>query len=875
MEKYGLNELREMFLNYYETQNDHLRLPGFSLIPHNDKSLLLINSGMAPLKPYFTGQETPPKKRVTTCQKCIRTPDIENVGKTARHGTFFEMLGNFSFGDYFKKEAITWAWKFLTEVVKIDKELLYASVYEDDDEAYDLWQNMIGLTPDHITRLGKEDNFWEIGLGPCGPCSEIYVDRGEKYGCGKPTCGVGCDCDRFVEVWNLVFTQFDKDENGNYNRLEHPNIDTGMGLERLAVVCQGVDNLFEVDTIRYVLDYICERANVNYGKDAQDDVSIRVITDHIRSVVFMLSDGVIPSNEGRGYVLRRLFRRAVRHGKRLGINDLFMVDVAKRVIETSKEAYPALSENEEMILKLINVEEVRFNETIAQGTEMIKTLIEKLKSENKTTITGEDAFKLYDTFGFPVEVTQEIAQEQGIDVDMDGFSEAMKKQKLTSKDAHNKQEIESWKDALTEIVSGMKATEFVGYTTLNATGNVVCLVENNMQVDSIKAGASGVLITDKTPFYAKSGGQLGDIGTAYSEAVKINVTDTIKSGDKFAHYITVTEGEIKQGDVINLCVCESNRMDTQRNHTSTHLLHKALKTVLGSHVNQAGSEVSANRLRFDFSHFEKMTKEQLAETERMVNEEILKCTPVEIFSADINEAKKLGATALFGEKYGKEVRVVKIGDYSMELCGGCHLANTGYAGMFKIISESGVAAGVRRIEAVTGSKAYEYVNSLEATIEDATAVAKTSADSLVQRITDLNDTISKLNKEISVLSSKANANQTDELIAGKFTKDGIDYIVKNIGAGDVNRLRDLSDKLKDKLECGAILLVCTNEGKGLMLSSATKAAVEKGFNCGNFIKEVAKSVGSGGGGRPDMAQAGFKDANQADECVKNALAIIG
>ncbi len=875
MEKYGLNELREMFLNYYETQNDHLRLPGFSLIPHNDKSLLLINSGMAPLKPYFTGQETPPKKRVTTCQKCIRTPDIENVGKTARHGTFFEMLGNFSFGDYFKKEAITWAWKFLTEVVKIDKDLLYASVYEDDDEAYDLWQNMIGLSPDHITRLGKEDNFWEIGLGPCGPCSEIYVDRGEKYGCGKPTCGVGCDCDRFVEVWNLVFTQFDKDESGNYNRLEHPNIDTGMGLERLAVVCQGVDNLFEVDTIRYVLDYICALAKVDYGKNAQDDVSIRVITDHIRSVVFMLSDGVIPSNEGRGYVLRRLFRRAVRHGKRLGINDLFMVDVAKRVIETSKEAYPALSENEDMILKLISVEEVRFNETIAQGTEMIKELIEKLKGENKTVINGDDAFKLYDTFGFPVEVTQEIAQEEGIDVDMDGFNEAMKKQKLTSKDAHNKQDIESWKDSLTEIVSGMKATEFVGYDSLTSSGNIICLVKDNAETNEIKEGESGVLIADKTSFYAKSGGQLGDIGTIFTDNAKAEVTDTIKSGDKFAHYITVTEGSFKTNDTVQMQVCELHRMDTQRNHTSTHLLHKALKMVLGTHVNQAGSEVSSDRLRFDFSHFEKMTKEQIAETERIVNEQILKCIPVETFTSDINDAKKLGATALFGEKYGKEVRVVKIGDYSMELCGGCHLKNTGFAGMFKIISESGVAAGVRRIEAVTGSKAYEYVNSMQETLNEATVSAKTSPDMLVGKINELNENISKLNKEISVLSSKANAGQTDELINTKFTKDGIDYIVKNIGSADINKLRDLSDKLKDKLDCGVILLVCENEGKGLMLSSATKKAVEAGFNCGNFIKEVAKSVGSGGGGRPDMAQAGFKDSALADECVKNALAIIG
>lgn len=874
MKNYGLNELREMFLNYYETKNGHLRLPSFSLIPHNDKSLLLINSGMAPLKPYFTGQETPPRKRVTTCQKCIRTPDIENVGKTARHGTFFEMLGNFSFGDYFKKEAITWAWEFLTEVVGIDKSLLYASIYEDDDEAYDLWHDMIGLTPDHITRLGKDDNFWEIGLGPCGPCSEIYVDRGEKYGCGKPTCGVGCDCDRFVEVWNLVFTQFDKDENGNYNRLEHPNIDTGMGLERLAVVCQNVDNLFEVDTIRFVLDYICERAGVEYGKDHENDVSIRVITDHIRSVVFMLSDGVIPSNEGRGYVLRRLFRRAVRHGKKLGINDMFMVDVAKKVIETSSKAYPALSENEEMILKMISVEESRFNETIAQGTQMINELIAKLKTDGKTLISGEDAFKLYDTFGFPVDVTLEMAQEQGMDVDMDGFTAEMKKQKAASKDAHAKQEIEGWKDELTEIVSGMKATVFSGYDKLDDKGKVVCLVQNSEAVDFVEAPANCVVLTDTTPFYAKSGGQLGDSGEICSTGAKGTVTDTLKSGDKFAHYVTLTEGKISIGDELDMHVNAEKRMNTQRNHTATHLLHKALKMVLGNHVNQAGSEVSEDRLRFDFSHFEKMTEEQIKEVEKIVNEEILKCIPVSKFTASLDEAKKMGATALFGEKYTDTVRVIKIGDFSMELCGGCHLDNTGYAGMFKILSETGVAAGVRRIEAVTGKRAYEYVNSLQNSIHEAAVAAKTSPEMLVARIEDMNDTASKLQKELATLLSKANTEKVDELLSDKISKEGIDYIFKNIGEGDINTLRDLSDKLKDKLECGVALLVSTSNGKGLILASATPKAVEAGFNCGKFIKEVAASIGSGGGGKPDMAQAGFKDAAKADECITNAVNMI-
>ena len=871
MQYYGLNELREMFLNYFETQNGHLRLNSFSLIPHNDKSLLLINSGMAPLKPYFTGQETPPKKRVTTCQKCIRTPDIENVGKTARHGTFFEMLGNFSFGDYFKTEAIRWAWKFLTEIVGIEKELLYVSIYENDDEAFKIWNEEIGLAKDRIVRLGKEDNFWEIGLGPCGPCSEIYVDRGEKYGCGKPTCGVGCECDRFVEVWNLVFTQFDKDEAGNYNKLAHPNIDTGMGLERLAVVCQHADNLFEVDTIRYILDFICALSKKEYGADHKTDISIRVITDHIRSVVFMLSDGVIPSNEGRGYVLRRLFRRAVRHGKLLGIDGHFMAETAKKVIETSKDAYSSLEDNKDNILKMIEVEETRFNETISQGNSLIKTLVTEIKNEGKNAICGEDAFKLYDTFGFPLELTIEIAREEGLDVDTDGFDSAMKRQKDISADAHNKQGIQSWKDELTQIVSGLPATEFCGYDVLEAKGKVICLVQNGKSVQSVTESGECVIITDKTCFYATSGGQLGDIGQVDNNAFKAKINDTIKSGDKYAHIAHIEEGALSIGDIINLHVDSDNRMSSQRNHTCTHLLHKALKTVLGSHVNQAGSEVSAQHLRFDFSHFGKMTDEEIKRTEEIVNAEILKCINVQWFTKPIKEAKELGATALFGEKYGDTVRVVKIGDFSMEFCGGCHLPNTAYAGMFKIISETGVAAGVRRIEAITGKKAYEYVNTLQKSLNDAAIQAKTTPENLVPRIAERNDNTVKLQKELSAYMNSANKDQAKQLTENKITENGVDFVAAKLDNSDMNALRDLSDKLKDSLDTAVILLVGVTKEKAFILCSATKKAVAKGFLCGRFIKELAASVESSGGGRPDMAQAGFKDVTKADFCVDKAV----
>ena len=873
MKEYGLNELREMFLSFFESKG-HLRLDSFSLIPYNDKSLLLINSGMAPLKPYFTGQETPPQKRVTTCQKCIRTPDIENVGKTARHGTFFEMLGNFSFGDYFKTEAIKWAWEFLTEVVGFSEDVLYVTVYEEDDEAYEIWNKVMGLPEEKIVRMGKEDNFWEIGLGPCGPCSEIYVDRGEKFGCGEEGCYVGCDCDRYVEVWNLVFTQYDKDEDGNYNLLKHPNIDTGMGLERLAAAVQDADNLFEVDTVKYVLNYICSLANVTYQKDAKKDISIRVITDHIRSVVFMLSDGIIPSNEGRGYVLRRLLRRAVRHGKLLGIDNLFMVNVAKKVIETSKDAYASLDKNKDSILKTIEIEEINFNTTIAQGSDLIKQIIAQTKKEKLEHISGDDAFKMYDTYGFPLELTIEIAEEENLSVDVEGFNKAMQKQKQMSAEAHRKKSAAGWKDDLTQIVSRLKTTVFTGYDQLADRSEVVCLIKDNESVETVNVGDTCIMICAQTPFYAQSGGQVGDIGTTENEHFKATITDVTKSGDKFIHDLLITEGQLSVGELVELYVDETHRMDVQRNHTATHLLHKALKSVLGNHVNQAGSEVTSEKLRFDFSHFEKVTDVQLAQTEAIVNEEILKGTDVVYFYADIDEAKDMGATALFGEKYTKEVRVVKIGDFSMELCGGCHLENISNIGLFKIISESSVAAGVRRIEAVTGRQAYQEVTRIQQLLNKASEIAKTTPKLLTQRLSDMNQTISDLNKELTEVKQQISSNVAGDIMSSKQNINGVDTIIQYIDNTDMNGLRTLSDELREKIGSGIVVLTSFSDEKGSLIISATKDIVSDGFSSNDLIKKMADKIGIRGGGRPDMAQAGLKDIQQAESSIEITMQIL-
>ena len=870
MEKYSLNTLREMFLSYFERQN-HLRLNSFSLVPHNDKSLLLINSGMAPMKPYFIGEEIPPRRRVTTCQKCIRTPDIENVGKTARHGTFFEMLGNFSFGDYFKKEAINFAWEFLTKDVGIDKDILYVSVYENDDEAVEIWKNDIGLSDDRITRLGKEDNFWEIGTGPCGPCSEIYVDRGEKYGCGKPTCAVGCDCDRYMEVWNLVFTQFDRDKDGNYGRLEHPNIDTGMGLERLAAFVQGVDNIFEVDTIRYILDYICEISGKKYGENYDDDVSIRVITDHIRGSVFMASDGILPSNEGRGYVLKRILRRAMRHGKLLGIEGNFMQGVARRVIEISGEAYPALKEKETTILKLIDIEEEKFNETVNQGLKLIEDISAKIEGK---VLDGKEAFRLYDTYGFPYELTEEIMSEKGIEVDKEGFDRAMKAQRDKARKARSEQSIVSYTGDLTAIVSKLPKTEFFGYENLEGEGKVLEIISDGKSVQSIEAGQSALVVFDRTVFYATSGGQVNDIGSLFSETLKADVTDVEKSGDKYLHSVTVKEGILEKGVSYSQKIDRERRLDTQRNHSATHLLHKALKEVLGEHVNQAGSLVDSERLRFDFSHFEKVTDEQLREVERRVNREILNGDDVVYFEKSIDEARKLGATALFGEKYGSVVRVVKMGDYSIELCGGCHVNNTNDISLFKIISESSVASGVRRIEAVTGRRAIEENNRNYEQLDEIRALLKANNQNLIEKLSEVLNKNRSLEKKLENIKKDQNKDVVSTVIKKAEKSGDVSIVIEKIDGMNMNDLRDASDKIKDKIENVVVFLVGVQSGKGFMICSADQATVKAGFNCGTFIRKVAQSVGSGGGGRPNMAQAGLKDVSRADEAVDNARKFI-
>ncbi|MCL1802250.1 MAG: alanine--tRNA ligase [Eubacteriaceae bacterium] len=869
MKPYGLNELREKFLSYFEEQG-HLRLESFSLIPKGDKSLLLINSGMAPLKPYFTGQETPPRKRVTTCQKCIRTPDIENVGKTARHGTFFEMLGNFSFGDYFKKEAIRWSWDFLTDVLEIPKDLLYVTVYEDDDEAAQLWQSEVGLDPSRIVRMGAEDNFWEIGTGPCGPCSEIYVDRGEKYSCGKEGCGVGCDCDRYVEVWNLVFTQFNKDDMGNYNPLANPNIDTGMGLERLAVFCQGVDNLFEVDTIRYILDYICEIAGVDYGLDPAKDVSIRVITDHIRSTAFMLSDGVLPSNEGRGYVLRRLIRRAIRHGMLLGISGDFLGSVAEKAIEASSSAYPNLLTQKEAILKIIGIEEQKFGETIASGIAKFNEVAQRSLDSNSLLISGRDAFVLYDTYGFPYELTDELASELNLSIEIEGFQAALLEQKERSRKARSVGQADGWMDRLEEIASTISPTSFVGYAQSSVQASVVAIAIDGELAESLSEGESGIVFFDATPFYARSGGQIGDTGTARGESFECTVTDTYLVGDKYAHSVSVSNGELKQGQSAVLEIDFNRRMDIQRNHTSTHLLHKALRSVLGAHVNQAGSEVSAQRLRFDFSHYEKLSTSEIAQIEEIVNSAIYECMPVDIFEASYQEAASLGATMLFGEKYGDTVRVVRIGDFSIELCGGCHLGNTGFAGGFKIVSEAGIAQGVRRIEAITGTRYTSWANDMEEKLAQASALLKSAPEQLVDRIAEVLDRSKQLERQIAQYQSSESEDLASSIAQSKVSYNGISTLAASAPQMGVSELRDLGDKLKGKLGECALFLVSELDGRASMVCMATASAIESGFNCGSFIKKVAESVGSSGGGTPSLAQGGLRDASKAQQALENA-----
>lgn len=859
MKAYGVNELRRMFLEFFESK-DHLKMKSFSLVPHNDNSLLLINSGMAPLKPYFTGQEIPPRRRVTTCQKCIRTGDIENVGKTARHGTFFEMLGNFSFGDYFKREAIHWSWEFLTEVVGLDPNRLYPSVYLDDDEAFEIWNKEIGIAPERIFRFGKEDNFWEHGSGPCGPCSEIYYDRGEKYGCGKPGCTVGCECDRYMEIWNNVFTQFDNDGHNNYTELEQKNIDTGMGLERLACIVQDVDSMFDIDTLKALRDQVCELAGVSYGEDYNTDVSLRVITDHIRSVSFMISDGIMPSNEGRGYVLRRLLRRACRHGRLLNIEGGFLTKLAETVIEGSKDGYPELEEKKDFIMNVIRKEEEQFDRTIDQGLVILNEMKEKMVVEGVKTLSGEDAFKLYDTYGFPLDLTKEILEEEKMDVDEEGFKAAMEVQRQTARKARKVTNYMGADVTVYESIDPSVTSEFVGYDNLTYESKITVLTTDEEVVDALSDGERGTIFVEKTPFYATSGGQEADHGVISCGDGEFIVEDVVKLlGGKSGHIGRMTRGMMKAGDTVTLTVDAERRSLCARNHSATHLLQKALRTVLGTHVEQAGSSVNDERLRFDFSHFSAMTPEELQRTEDMVNDSISRSLQVIAKNMPIEEARKTGAQALFGEKYGDIVRVVNMSDYSIEFCGGTHVANTGEIGAFKIISESGVAAGVRRIEALTSKGLMKYYAALEEKMHEAAKLLKATPDNLTEKITHLQAENKELHSEVESLKSKLAKDAMGDVMSQVEEVNGVKVLAVSVEDMDMNGLRDLGDQLKEKLGEGVVVIASAAGGKVSLMATATDGAMKKGAHAGNLIKAIASCVGGGGGGRPNMAQAGGKN----------------
>ncbi len=874
MEKLGLNELRERYLRFFESKG-HLRMESFSLVPHNDPSLLLINSGMAPLKPYFTGQEIPPCKRVTTCQKCIRTPDIENVGKTARHGTFFEMLGNFSFGDYFKEEAIPWAWEFVTKDLEMPEDKLWVTIYEDDDEAFEIWNKKVGIPAEKIVRMGKKDNFWEHGTGPCGPCSEIYFDRGPEQGCGSPDCKVGCECDRYVEFWNNVFTQFNKDENGNYTRLANPNIDTGMGLERLACISQGVDNLFEVDTVRNILNYICKIAGVEYKKSEKTDISIRVITDHIRSTTMMVCDGVLPSNEGRGYVLRRLLRRAARHGRLLGINKPFLYDVAMVVINESKQAYPELAEKSDYIKKVIRIEEERFEATVDQGIVILNEFIEELKSKNEQVMPGEMVFKLHDTYGFPLDLTREIAEENGLSIDEAGFKKEMDAQKKRAKEAHLSKDSSAWGDDVYGKLDKSVKTQFVGYTEDNNEAKVLYIVKDGEVVETAQEGDEITVILDKTCFYAESGGQVGDTGTISSKNCTVKVNNTTKIADgKFLHSGIVLSGLLETGNEVVAQIDKKRRLAIARNHTTTHLLHKALREVLGDHVHQAGSLVEPGKLRFDFSHFSALTAQELKEVEDRTNAAILDAYSVDVKEMPIDEAKKLGAMALFGEKYGDTVRVVKVEDYSIELCGGTHIRNTSQAGLVKVLGESGVAAGVRRLEALTGEAAISYYSDKEQQLNDVAQALKASPADAIKKVDTLSQELKAYEKELEQLKNKLVSGAAEDVLSNAADISGVKVVTARFDQLDMEGLRNTGDMLKNKLGSGVVVLGSSYGDKVSFIVTATKDVLGKGVHSGNIIKEVAKVAGGGGGGRPDMAQAGGKDISKIDEALKQALNVI-
>lgn len=881
MIKYGVNELRRKYLEFFESKG-HLKMNSFSLVPQNDNSLLLINAGMAPLKPYFTGQEIPPRRRVTTCQKCIRTGDIDNVGKTARHLTFFEMLGNFSFGDYFKHEAINWSWEFLTKVIGMEEDRLYPSIYADDDEAFNIWTKEVGVPAERITRFYRDengdcDNFWEHGAGPCGPCSEIYYDRGIKYGCGKPDCKVGCDCDRFMEVWNNVFTQFESDGHHHYTELKQKNIDTGMGLERLAVVVQDVDSVFDIDTMKAIRDKICELAGVTYMEDEHKDVSIRLITDHIRSVTFMASDGIIPSNEGRGYVLRRLLRRAARHGRTLGIDGLFLAKLATTVIDSSKDGYPELDEKRELILKVLTTEEENFNKTIDQGLVILSDLESRLVKEGKTCLDGEDAFRLYDTYGFPIDLTNEILEEKGFTVDMDGFNNAMNKQKETARGARKETNYMGADATVYDKIDTRITSEFVGYDTLETESEITVLTTSEDITDTLAEGMEGTIIVNKTPFYATMGGQQGDTGVITCNGSVFEVIDTIRlKGGRVGHVGKVTAGSFNVGDKVTLTVDEKKRIDTAKNHSATHLLQEALRIVLGNHVEQAGSLVTPDRLRFDFTHFQPMTEEEIEKVEAIVNEQIEKSIDVETKVLAIEDAKKTGAKALFNEKYGDTVRVVCMGDFSKEFCGGTHVSNTGLINSFKIVSEAGVAAGVRRIEALTGNGVFAYYKDIEKKYNDICKAAKATPANVEEKIAHMQAEIKSLNSEIESLKNKAANEALGDVLNQAEDVNGVKCLAVKLNDVDMNELRNLSDDLKSKIGSGVVVLASAmGSDKVNLIVTATDDIVKAGVHAGNIIKSAAPCVGGGGGGRPNMAQAGGKNPagiEKAFETAKETLA---
>lgn len=875
MKYLGVNEIREEFLKFFESK-DHLRLPSFPLVPRNDNSLLLINSGMAPMKAYFTGQEIPPSKRVTTCQKCIRTGDIDNVGKTARHGTFFEMLGDFSFGDYFKNEIVPWSWEFVTKVLEIPEDRLYVTIYEEDDETGKIWHDVVGLPWDRIVKLGKEDNFWEHGTGPCGPCTEIYYDRGPEYGCDSPTCGVGCDCDRYMEFWNLVLTQFNAEEDGTYTELAMKNVDTGMGLERMATIMQGVDSIFDVDTVKSIRDAVCAKAGVEYGKDHKTDVSVRVITDHIRSVTMMTADGVLPSNEGRGYVLRRLLRRAARHGKLLGIEGEFLAELSKSVIACSGEAYPELVEKQDYIFKILSIEENSFYKTIDKGMEILKADMEEMKAAGEKVMSGEKSFRLYDTYGFPVDLTKEILAEEGMEIDEDAFTAEMKAQKERARSARAKSNYMGAAETVYNELPVELETAFVGYDVYDvANAKIVALVANEAVAETAQAGDTVAVFLDRTPFYAESGGQVGDQGVIKTETGVVKVTNCVKVvGGKIAHMGEVTEGLVQVGEMACASIDVELRMASSRNHSATHLLHKALRTVLGTHVEQAGSYVSAERLRFDFTHFAAMTADEIKEVERLVNDAIFASYDVHTDEMSIDEARNRGAMALFGEKYGEVVRVVDMGGYSIELCGGAHLKNTAQVGSFKILSENGVAAGVRRIEAVTGKEALKHYQAQEDEIKEICRLVKSTPDKLLARLEQLLAEQKETAKELEKLKAKMAGGAADEMLNSKVEIGGVAVLAAEVKDMDGNALRTMSDQLKQKLGSGVVVLASGKDGKVNLMAMATDDVVKKGVHAGNIIKAAAAVCGGGGGGRPNMAQAGGKDASKIADALEKAKAVV-